>query len=251
MLLLDDYRCLSCIVSLRPGNGQPHLPAESGGGASGYAGPQRSRTPHLYRPRGGGGRRHLDLTAVTQDEPVDGLGDGDTNPDTVLQDDSILLRRERFRRQGGSFRNCLTRETSTRICDQVFNGVPGCKSFEDACHLNTGILESRPTTANRWRRNDKFPERNICVALTANHLMHKLPFTENDKASLPRTASIMTSSLDVTPPVYCHHSRALVQVEKNRGLKIHNFQRWPQTWRRAFIFFLKISFDSAYASTGL
>ena len=35
------------------------------------------------------------LTAVRQDEPVNGLGDGDTSPDTVLQGASVLLRAER------------------------------------------------------------------------------------------------------------------------------------------------------------
>lgn len=33
--------------------------------------------------------------AVRQDEPVDGLGDGDTGPDAVLQEDTVLLRAER------------------------------------------------------------------------------------------------------------------------------------------------------------
>ena len=37
----------------------------------------------------------ITITAVTQDEPVDGLGDGDTSPDAVLQGSSVLLRSER------------------------------------------------------------------------------------------------------------------------------------------------------------
>lgn len=40
----------------------------------------------------------LDITRVTQDEPIDGLGDGDTSPDAVMQGtpaDSVLLRGER------------------------------------------------------------------------------------------------------------------------------------------------------------
>ena len=32
---------------------------------------------------------------MTQDEPVNGLGDGDTTPDAVLQGGSVLLRAER------------------------------------------------------------------------------------------------------------------------------------------------------------
>jgi hypothetical protein len=35
------------------------------------------------------------VTGVTQDEPVDGLGDGDTSPDAVLQGNQALLRAER------------------------------------------------------------------------------------------------------------------------------------------------------------
>jgi hypothetical protein len=37
----------------------------------------------------------ITVTDVTQDEPVDGLGDGDTSPDAVLQGDKVLLRAER------------------------------------------------------------------------------------------------------------------------------------------------------------
>lgn len=37
----------------------------------------------------------ITITAVTQDEPVDGLGDGDTAPDAVLQGDTVLIRAER------------------------------------------------------------------------------------------------------------------------------------------------------------
>ena len=35
------------------------------------------------------------ILGVTQDEPVDGLGDGDTGPDAVIQDDTVLIRAER------------------------------------------------------------------------------------------------------------------------------------------------------------
>lgn len=35
------------------------------------------------------------VTAVTQDEPVNGLGDGDTSPDAVIQGQGVLLRAER------------------------------------------------------------------------------------------------------------------------------------------------------------
>jgi hypothetical protein len=35
------------------------------------------------------------VTGVTQDEPVNGLGDGDTSPDGVIQGNQVLLRAER------------------------------------------------------------------------------------------------------------------------------------------------------------
>lgn len=37
----------------------------------------------------------ITIIAVTQDEPLNGLGDGDTAPDAVLQDGTVLLRAER------------------------------------------------------------------------------------------------------------------------------------------------------------
>lgn len=37
----------------------------------------------------------ISITSVTQDEPLNGLGDGDTAPDAVLQGDKVLIRAER------------------------------------------------------------------------------------------------------------------------------------------------------------
>ena len=37
----------------------------------------------------------ITINAVTQDEPVNGLGDGDTSPDAIIQGDKVLLRAER------------------------------------------------------------------------------------------------------------------------------------------------------------
>lgn len=36
----------------------------------------------------------LTVTGVTQDAPVNGLGDGDTSPDAVIQGNQVLLRAE-------------------------------------------------------------------------------------------------------------------------------------------------------------
>jgi hypothetical protein len=43
----------------------------------------------------------LTITAVTQDEPIDGLGDGDTRPDAVLHGAMALLRAERSAKGNG------------------------------------------------------------------------------------------------------------------------------------------------------
>ncbi len=45
----------------------------------------------------------LTVTGVTQDEPVSGLGDGDTSPDAVIQRDKVLLRAERDGAGNGRF----------------------------------------------------------------------------------------------------------------------------------------------------
>ena len=37
----------------------------------------------------------LSITGVTQDEPTNGLGDGDVSPDAVITDGGVKLRRER------------------------------------------------------------------------------------------------------------------------------------------------------------
>jgi hypothetical protein len=41
-------------------------------------------------------RLQIAVTGVTQDEPVNGIGDGDTSPDAVIQGDTVLLRAERL-----------------------------------------------------------------------------------------------------------------------------------------------------------
>lgn len=41
------------------------------------------------------------ITGVTQDEPTNGLGDGDTGPDAIIRDSSVLLRAERSGQANG------------------------------------------------------------------------------------------------------------------------------------------------------
>ena len=44
---------------------------------------------------------NITITGVTQDEPVNGLGDGDTLPDAVLNGSEVLLRAERSGKGNG------------------------------------------------------------------------------------------------------------------------------------------------------
>ena len=37
----------------------------------------------------------ITITGVTQDEPTNGLGDGDTGPDAIINGNTVLLRAER------------------------------------------------------------------------------------------------------------------------------------------------------------
>jgi hypothetical protein len=37
----------------------------------------------------------IQIVGVTQDEPVNGLGDGDTSPDAIIEGNTVLLRAER------------------------------------------------------------------------------------------------------------------------------------------------------------
>ena len=41
------------------------------------------------------GNVDITIESVTQDEPINGLGDGDTSPDAIIQDNNLLLRMER------------------------------------------------------------------------------------------------------------------------------------------------------------
>ncbi len=60
-------------------------------------GGRESHRSYRSRSRGhcGQGRVTLTILGVTQDEPVNGLGDGDTGPDAVIRGESVLLRAER------------------------------------------------------------------------------------------------------------------------------------------------------------
>jgi len=63
----------------------------------------------------------ISVTSVTQDEPVNGLGDGDTSPDAVIQGQGALLRAERA--GGGSGRVYQVNFTATDSKGGTCNGT--------------------------------------------------------------------------------------------------------------------------------
>jgi len=68
---------------------------------------------------------NITITDVTQDEPLDGQGDGDTAPDAVIQGDTVLLRAERNGDGNGRV---------YRITFEASDGVGGvCAGFVTVC----------------------------------------------------------------------------------------------------------------------
>ena len=68
----------------------------------------------------------LTITGVTQDEPVNGLGDGDTSPDAVISDCAslVLLRAERAGGENG------------RVYAVSFTATDGCESCTGAVFVS-------------------------------------------------------------------------------------------------------------------
>jgi hypothetical protein len=86
----------------------------------------------------------ITITSVTQDEPINGTGDGDTAPDAVIQGSSVLVRAERAgNRNGRVYRIAYTASNAGGSCSGVVKvGVPHDKNrtaFEDpAGYTSTG-----------------------------------------------------------------------------------------------------------------
>lgn len=75
------------------------------------------------------------ITSVTQDEPVNGLGDGDTSPDAVTQNDGVLVRAERSATGNGRVYEILFSAVDGQggSCNgSVFVGVPHSKKATPA-----------------------------------------------------------------------------------------------------------------------
>ncbi len=79
----------------------------------------------------------LEITGVTQDEPVNGLGDGDSSPDAVVQvsapSDSVLIRSERSGNENG------------RVYQVNFTADDGFESCTGS--VNVSVPHSRKSTA--------------------------------------------------------------------------------------------------------
>ncbi len=74
-----------------------------------------------------GDRVTVNITGVTQDEPTNGRGDGDTSPDAALRGNSVLLRAERAQQGNGRVYQIRFTATDTRgasCTGSVRVGVP-------------------------------------------------------------------------------------------------------------------------------
>lgn len=77
----------------------------------------------------------LTITGITQDEPIDGLGDGDTSPDAIIQGGKALLRAERSGTGNGRvYRiNFSADDGQGGVCDGAVQvGVPHSKNPGDS-----------------------------------------------------------------------------------------------------------------------
>lgn len=89
----------------------------------------------------------INITGVTQDEPVNGLGDGDTSPDAVLQGDKVLLRVERAGNGNGrSYRiNFTATDAQGGSCSGFVNVAvpkdmkPGNSAVNDGQQYNSTV----------------------------------------------------------------------------------------------------------------
>jgi len=81
----------------------------------------------------------ITITGVTQDEPVNGRGDGDTSPDAVVQGSRALLRAERSGRGNGRVYHVhfMATDAQGQTCTGAVavgvphSGRPGCPPVDD------------------------------------------------------------------------------------------------------------------------
>ena len=68
------------------------------------------------------GQVTIAITRVTQDEPLNGTGDGDTSPDAVIQGDNVLLRAERSGNGNGRVYRIYFTASDGQAVDRECNG---------------------------------------------------------------------------------------------------------------------------------
>lgn len=98
----------------------------------------------------------VEITSVTQDEPINGLGDGDTCPDAVIDEGRVELRAERsgtgdgrvyqieFIASDGKGSECVTD-------DQTLNSTGGCGGSEPGTTAGRPALDLVRTTDTEVR----------------------------------------------------------------------------------------------------
>jgi hypothetical protein len=87
----------------------------------------------------------ITITKVTQDEPVNGLGDGDTGPDAAIQGDTVLLRAERSGTGNGRVYHIhfTADDGQGGACSgSVPVGVPHSKAIGDSAFDNGELFNS-------------------------------------------------------------------------------------------------------------
>ncbi len=89
------------------------------------------------------GNAVIEILGVAQDEPVNGLGDGDTSPDAVIQGDTVLLRAERWGNGNGRvYTITFTASDPEGNCTRTLKvSVPRSKKT-DACSDEGALFDS-------------------------------------------------------------------------------------------------------------
>jgi hypothetical protein len=118
------------------------------------------------------------VTGVTQDEPVNGLGDGDTSPDAVVQKTAVLLRAERAgARNGRVYRvqfeaddgvgGVCTGSVSVRV-PKEYELQPGCQRRRPAVRVNPSSIRDQARGELRKRRRARRVILTIQTASSSN-----------------------------------------------------------------------------------
>ena len=103
-----------------------------------------------HRGNGDLQRFTIRILSVTQDEPVNGTGDGDTGPDAIIEGETILLRAERAGNSNGRVYRITFRATDDAggtCTGQVWVGVPHnskATAVDDGQHYDATKKQPKP-----------------------------------------------------------------------------------------------------------